>query len=155
VTDGMANTVTSVMSRGNVMHGCVMATVMHGWGVMNRGHVHSWHSVAWCRRVHGRCLHGVTSRGCLVVALRRHLALRDCVTLRGHLLRGTSAWGVVGILHLLSRSLFINYINYLSLINKICKLNHVLLEGDRLTEIKIVHSPFHPGTYQIAPSIQL
>jgi hypothetical protein len=88
--------------------------------------------------------------------LRRHLALRDCITLRGHLLRGNSTWGVVGILHLLSRSLFNNYINYLSLINKICKLNNVLQEEElRVTEIKIVHSPLHPGTNQIAPSIQL
>jgi len=105
VSDSVPNAVPAVVYRC-VMHGCVVtsvvASVVGGCDDVNGGsHVHAWNSVAGGGRVHGRGLHGVASRGRLVVAWRWHLALGDRVALRGHLgvaLRRDTAW-VTGLLH--------------------------------------------------------
>ena len=101
VSNSVPNAVPAVVHRC-VVHGCVVASVVGGCDDVNGGsHVHAWNSVAGGGRVHGRGLHGVASRGRLVVAWRWHLALGDRVALRGHLgvaLRRDTAW-VTGLLH--------------------------------------------------------
>ena len=101
VSDGVSNAMPTVV-HGCVMHGRMVASVVNGCDVVHRGsHVHAWNGVAGGGRVHRGRLHGVASRGRLVVAWGRHLALGDRVALRGHLgvaLRRNTAW-VTGLLH--------------------------------------------------------